>query len=219
MGGRPRRQLRLAQGLAVQVLLRVHGHHNLPQLAREAERSGIVRHRATPVAADVEAIKRLLAHQPQLRILALSAHEDTSHSRRALQAGALGYLSKRSAPEALIDALRSIARGARLAVDVIQFDPSIERAIHHACGNALVCDTMDIARSVVYDRKVEAKAVTLEGTVIHKSGLITGGQSSSSGGKRWEEREVQGLTTQRDKCLAELKELTQKLIDAGRVKL
>ncbi len=108
------------------------------------------------------------------------------------------------------DRLRSIARGARLAVDVIQFDASIERAIHHACGNALVCDTMDIARSVVYDRKVEAKAVTLEGTVIHKSGLITGGQSSSSGGKRWEEREVQGLTTQRDKCLAELKELQKE---------
>src|SRR5450830_1037118 len=49
----------------------------------------------------LEAIKRLLAHQPQLRILALSAHEDTSHPRRALQAGAL------------IDALRSIARGQR----------------------------------------------------------------------------------------------------------
>ncbi|SPO26433.1 probable SMC1 - chromosome segregation protein [Ustilago trichophora] len=108
------------------------------------------------------------------------------------------------------DRLRSIARGARLAVDVIQFDASIERAIHHACGNALVCDTMDIARSVVYDKKVEAKAVTLEGTVIHKSGLITGGQSSSSGGKRWEEREVQGLTTQRDKCLNELKELQKE---------
>nr|WJN25068.1 condensin complex subunit [Pseudozyma thailandica] len=108
------------------------------------------------------------------------------------------------------DRLRSIARGARLAVDVIQFDASIERAIHHACGNALVCDTMDIARSVVYEKKVEAKAVTLEGTVIHKSGLITGGQSSTSGAKRWEEREVQGLTTQRDKCLAELKELQKE---------
>lgn len=108
------------------------------------------------------------------------------------------------------DRLRSIARGARLAVDVIEFDPSIERAMHHACGNALVCDTMDIARNVVYDKKVEAKAVTLEGTVIHKSGLITGGQSSNSGGKRWEERELQGLTTQRDKCLAELKELQKE---------
>ena len=59
----------------------------------------------------IEAIKRLLAKNPKLRILALSAHEDTSHPRRALQAGALGYLSKRSAPEVLIDAIRSIAKG------------------------------------------------------------------------------------------------------------
>jgi two-component system, NarL family, invasion response regulator UvrY len=61
----------------------------------------------------IEAIKRLLAKNPRLKILALSAHEDTSHPKRALQAGALGYLSKRSAPEVLIDAIRSIAKGQR----------------------------------------------------------------------------------------------------------
>ena len=59
----------------------------------------------------IEAIKRLMAKDARARILALSAHEDTSHPRRALQAGALGYLSKRSAPEVLIDAIRAIARG------------------------------------------------------------------------------------------------------------
>lgn len=61
----------------------------------------------------IEAIKRLLAHHSGARILALSAHEDTSHPTRALQAGALGYLSKRSAPEVLIDALRATAQGRR----------------------------------------------------------------------------------------------------------
>ena len=61
----------------------------------------------------IEAIKRLIAKDARARILALSAHEDTSHPRRALQAGALGYLSKRSAPEVLIDAIRAIARGQR----------------------------------------------------------------------------------------------------------
>jgi two-component system, NarL family, invasion response regulator UvrY len=61
----------------------------------------------------IEAIKRMLAKQPRLKILALSAHEDTSHPKRALQAGALGYLSKRSAPEVLIDAIRTIAKGQR----------------------------------------------------------------------------------------------------------
>ena len=61
----------------------------------------------------IEAIKRLLAKNSRARILALSAHEDTSHPKRALQAGALGYLSKRSAPEVLIDAIRLIAQGQR----------------------------------------------------------------------------------------------------------
>lgn len=61
----------------------------------------------------IEATKRLLARDAGVRVLALSAHEDTSHPKRALQAGALGYLSKRSAPEVLIDAIRAIARGQR----------------------------------------------------------------------------------------------------------
>lgn len=61
----------------------------------------------------IEAIKRLLAKNNQLRILALSAHEDISHPMRALQAGAMGYLSKRSAPEVLIEAIHAVAKGQR----------------------------------------------------------------------------------------------------------
>jgi two-component system, NarL family, invasion response regulator UvrY len=68
---------------------------------------------AMPGMGGIEAVKRILSHDRDVRILALSAHEDTSHPRRALKAGALGYLSKRGAPEALIEAIRTIARGRR----------------------------------------------------------------------------------------------------------
>ncbi len=61
----------------------------------------------------IEAIKRIVARDRDARILALSAHEDTSHPRRALAAGARGYLSKRTAPEVLIEAVRAIAAGKR----------------------------------------------------------------------------------------------------------
>ena len=61
----------------------------------------------------VEAVRRILAHDRRARILALSAHEDTSHPKRILKAGALGYLCKRGAPEALIDAIRTTAKGQR----------------------------------------------------------------------------------------------------------
>ena len=66
-----------------------------------------------PGMGGLEALRRLLAHDPKARVLALSAHEDTAHPRRVLRAGALGYLAKRSAPEALIAAVKAVARGKR----------------------------------------------------------------------------------------------------------
>ncbi|KAF6764433.1 cohesin complex subunit psm1 [Ephemerocybe angulata] len=90
------------------------------------------------------------------------------------------------------DKFRSFAKGARLAVDVVQYEPAVERAIQHACGNALVCDTMEVARYVCYEKGQEVKAVTLEGTVIHKSGLITGGKSTHNNSKKWDDNDIQG---------------------------
>jgi two-component system, NarL family, invasion response regulator UvrY len=78
---------------------------------------------AMPGMGGIEAVKRIAARDREVRILALSAHEDTSHPRRALKAGALGYLSKRGAPEALIEAIRTIARGRRY------LDPQIAQRI------------------------------------------------------------------------------------------
>lgn len=61
-----------------------------------------------PGIGGLEAVSRLLAKDPEARVLVLSAHEDTMHPRRALKAGALGYLSKRSAAEELIQAIRQV---------------------------------------------------------------------------------------------------------------
>jgi len=66
-----------------------------------------------PGMGGLEAVRRLLAQDPKARVLALSAHEDTAHPKRVLRAGALGYLAKRSAPEALIAAVLAVARGER----------------------------------------------------------------------------------------------------------
>lgn len=35
--------------------------------------------------------------------------------------------------------------------------------------------------------------MTLEGTIIHKSGLITGGRSTHGHTKKWEEKDIQGI--------------------------
>jgi two-component system invasion response regulator UvrY len=66
-----------------------------------------------PGMGGIEAVRRLLAQDGHTRVLALSAYEDTAHPRRALRAGALGYLCKRSAPDELILAVKTVARGER----------------------------------------------------------------------------------------------------------
>ena len=83
------------------------------QLYPQARPDVVVMDLSMPGMGGLEAVRRLLAQDPKARVLALSAHEDTAHPRRVLRAGALGYLAKRSAPEALIEAVRTVARGDR----------------------------------------------------------------------------------------------------------
>ena len=83
------------------------------QLYPRARPDVVVMDLSMPGMGGMEAVRRLLAQDPKARVLALSAHEDTAHPRRVLRAGALGYLAKRSAPEALIEAVRTVARGDR----------------------------------------------------------------------------------------------------------
>jgi len=64
---------------------------------------------AMPGMGGIEAVRRLLARDADARVLVLSAHEDTAHLKRVLKAGALGYLPKRSAPEEVIGAVRTVA--------------------------------------------------------------------------------------------------------------
>jgi len=68
---------------------------------------------AMPGMGGLEALRRIRARHPQARVLALSAHDDPMHARRALREGALGFLSKRSAPEALVEAVTAVAAGRR----------------------------------------------------------------------------------------------------------
>jgi two-component system invasion response regulator UvrY len=76
-----------------------------------------------PGMSGLELLRRLRARDDSLRVLVLSAHEDTAHPRRVLAAGAQGYLSKRGAPEALVDAIRRVAAGQRY------IDPAIAQKL------------------------------------------------------------------------------------------
>ena len=96
---------------------------------------------AMPGMGGLEALRRIRAHHPQARVLTLSAQDDPMHARRALREGALGFLSKRSAPEALIAAVTAVAAGQRY------IDPSL--------AQKLALDEIDGTAKSVVDRLSE----------------------------------------------------------------
>src|ERR1700687_2036717 len=83
------------------------------QLYLELNPDVVVMDLAMPGMGGLEALRRIRARHAQAKGLPLSAHDDPIHARRALQEGALGFLSKRSAPEALLEAVAVVAAGRR----------------------------------------------------------------------------------------------------------
>ena len=64
-----------------------------------------------PGLGGLEVIARLKIADPAARILVLSMHDEEIHITRALQAGAMGYISKNAPPDEIIEAIRRVADG------------------------------------------------------------------------------------------------------------
>lgn len=99
--------------------------------------------------------------------------------------------------------------GARLTIDTVDFDSHLERAISYACGSSVVCDTLDVAKQICYQKRIPVKAVTLDGFVIHKAGLMTGGRGPEHKGnkRKFEEHDVQHLQRLAAQCKEDLERL------------
>jgi len=74
-----------------------------------------------PGSGGLALIRRIIAHEPLASVLVFSMHEEAVFAARSLQAGARGYVTKNSAPETLIEAVRQIHAGhSFLSPDIAQ---------------------------------------------------------------------------------------------------
>ena|SRR5581483_5843261 len=64
-----------------------------------------------PRKSGAEALRDIKREWPALPVLILSMHSGEQYAKRMIQAGAAGYLSKESAPDELINAIRKILAG------------------------------------------------------------------------------------------------------------
>jgi two-component system, NarL family, invasion response regulator UvrY len=107
-----------------------------------------------PGTSGIEALRRMLAHNPEARVLIFSMHEDAIFARRALQAGAFGYVTKASAPHVLVEAVRSVAAGKKyLSAEVAQ-----KLALHEFSGeqvDALSAREFEVLRLLAQGHSVK----------------------------------------------------------------
>lgn len=74
-----------------------------------------------PGMSGIEATRRIRARNPRACVLIFSMHEETIFARRALEAGAMGYVCKANAPHVLVEAVESLASGRQyLSRDIAQ---------------------------------------------------------------------------------------------------
>ncbi len=78
----------------------------------------------------LEVISRLECDFPKLPVLVLTMHEEAQYAVRAINAGASGYVTKRSAPEELVKAIRKVYNGGRFLCDAA----AEALALHMAAG-------------------------------------------------------------------------------------
>ena len=83
------------------------------QLAQEKLPDIAVVDISMPGLDGLEVVSQLKVYRPELPIIILTMHEEEQYVVRAIEAGAMGYVTKRSAPEQLVKAIRQVMGGSR----------------------------------------------------------------------------------------------------------
>ena len=76
---------------------------------------------------------------------------------------------------------QSMRGTAHLALDMVQFEPSVRKAMEYVFGGAIVCSSSDIAKAIAFYKSVRVLTVTLEGDTFDPAGTVTGGAVSQLG--------------------------------------
>jgi DNA-binding NarL/FixJ family response regulator len=76
----------------------------------------------------IDTMKRILERNPDARVLILSMYPEDQYAVRLMKAGASGYLTKESAPELLIQAIRSVVAGKK------HISPNLAELLLAECG-------------------------------------------------------------------------------------
>lgn len=90
--------------------------------------------------------------------------------------------------------LRNLGQKYHLCVDLLDCEDIFKPAVSYAVGSTVVCDTLEDAQDLCFNKGEKVKVVTVKGHVIGKSGAMTGGTfGSRESANRWEEKDIERL--------------------------
>jgi two-component system invasion response regulator UvrY len=112
-------------------------------LVRKREPDVVLLDIAMPGRSGLEAVKELRREHPKVPMLVLSVHSEDQFAVRSIRAGASGYLTKDSAPEELVDAIRTVLAGRRYLT------PSVAERL----ASAVETDTKGPPHEMLSDRE------------------------------------------------------------------
>jgi two-component system, NarL family, invasion response regulator UvrY len=115
-----------------------------------------------PGTSGIEAMRRMLVYNPQARVLIFSMHEDAIFAKRALQAGAFGYVTKASAPTVLVEAIHAVAAGKRyLSPEMAQKLALRDVVVGEAAADGLTAREFEVLRLLAQGRSIEQIAESM----------------------------------------------------------
>ncbi len=153
------------------------GHEVLAQV-REREFDVAVLDMSMPGRGGIELIRQVKAEKPKLKVLILSMHSERQYAVRALQAGASGYLTKESAADQLVAAIRRVAAGGayvspetaeRLALGL---DPASDGPLHARLSNREYEVFRMLAAGKSVSEIADALALSVKTVSTHKTRIM-----------------------------------------------
>lgn len=127
-------------------------------LARQQEWNVFLLDVSMPNRNGIDTLKQLKKEFPKLPVLILSMHPEEQYAVRALKAGASGYLTKQSAPEQLVTAIRQVAGGRKYV------SPTVAMQLADAIAND--SDSEQPPHELLSDREYEVLKLIATGRTL-----------------------------------------------------
>jgi len=122
-------RLLLENDPGIEVIAELESGEQANQQARELNPDVIVMDLSMPGMGGLEAIRRIKAKNPEIKILVFTMHDNVSFVEHAMDAGASGYITKNNAPNILIQAVRQIATGEKYIEPTLENEMNVQHQL------------------------------------------------------------------------------------------